>query len=218
MAVKQNYLLISGKSLPNNPPSFKTARPDREPLILDLMNENKIDLLFSCLYEHRIRKKLLRKANRGGINIHTAVLPWNKGMHTSFWGIMDGTPLGATIHWMDENLDTGDIVGQAVFEDDAIMTAAEVKQRQLALCVELFESYLPLILRNEAPRVSQPKGGSYHLRRDIEAATTFDDSDTFTMGKLLRLSRATNYGPHGFYIRVGDRKFKIQTSISEVSS
>ena len=207
---------IAGQ-FPVAPTVVVSSRPDQDSFILDLLDKGRIDFLFSCLYEYRIRPSLLGAAKKGAMNIHTAVLPHNRGIHTSYWGIVDGTPLGATMHWMDESLDTGDIIGQAVFEDDGLMSAAEVRQRQLQLCVHLFETYLPLIVRGEAPRRPQPPGGSYHFKRDIEAATSFEAEDTVTMGQLLRLARATNYGTHGFYVRVGDRKFKVQASVSEVT-
>ncbi|RAU21447.1 hypothetical protein CU669_13555 [Paramagnetospirillum kuznetsovii] len=38
----------------------------------------------------------------GTINTHPALPPFNRGCHHSFWGIMEVTPLGATLHWMDQ--------------------------------------------------------------------------------------------------------------------
>ena len=43
------------------------------------------------------------------INCHPAALPYNRGCHHSFWGIIDKTDLGATLHWMIEGLDKGPI-------------------------------------------------------------------------------------------------------------
>ena len=200
------------------PPIVVTTRPDQDPMILGLLDEGRIEMLLSCLFEYRIRPRLLQGASKGGVNIHTSVLPHNRGFHTSFWGIVDGTPLGATIHWMSEELDAGDIIAQASFQDDGLMSAGEVRQRQLALCVELFEAHLPAILAGEAPRTPQPPGGVFHHKRDIGPATTFDQTDTITMEALLRLARATHFGPHGFYVRVGSRTFKVQASVSEVTS
>jgi methionyl-tRNA formyltransferase len=208
---------IAGQ-FPEKPPIVVTSRPDKDSTILDLVGESGIDYLFSCLYEYRIRPGLLNAVKKGGVNIHTSVLPNNGGFHTSYWGIINSTPLGATIHWMDETLDTGDIIGQERFEDDGLMTSMEVKKRQLDLCVELFHSYLPLILQDKAPRIPQLAGGSFHLKNEIGPATTFDGSDTITLGEMLRLARATSYESHGFHVRIGDRVFKVQAAISELPS
>jgi len=201
---------------PVPPPVVFTSRPDKDPVILQLVNSGSIDLLFCCWFKYRVRPKLLNSLNIGAVNIHPSALPYNKSRHSAFWGIMNGTPLGATIHWMDESFDTGDIIAQATFEDDGVMSAEEVYGRQLSLCLELFDQHLPSTLIDNPPRINQPAGGSYHFERDIRNATTFDGSDSITMEKLLRLARGTRMGSNGFYVQIGDRKFKVQASVSEV--
>lgn len=211
----QKMAAAIAEQFPVPPPVLFTSRPDKDPTILELVKSGSIDLLFCCWFKYRVRPKLLNSLNTGAVNIHPSALPYNKSRHSAFWGIMNGTPLGATIHWMDETFDTGDIIGQATFEDDGVMSADQVYKRQLSLCVELFEKYLPSTLKGNAPRMCQPPGGSYHFERDILAATTFDGSDTITMENLLRLARGTRIGPHGFYVQIGERKFKVQASVSE---
>lgn len=204
-------------ALPGDPPLVLASRPDKDPLILELMASNSLDLLLCCWYRYRIRPSLLKSLKTGAINLHPSVLPHNKSRHSAFWGIMNGTPLGATIHWMDETFDTGDLIGQAQFEDDGIISAEEVYERQLSLCIELFNQHIASILEPNPPRIKQPEGGSYHFEDDILLATTFDGSDTIDMAKLLRLARGTNVGTHGFYVELGERKFKIQASVTEVT-
>ena len=71
------------------------------------MQEKKIDLILSCFYEFKIKKILLDASQFGGINIHPSALPYNGGGHTSFWGIVDQTPLGASFHWLSPELFSG---------------------------------------------------------------------------------------------------------------
>ena len=205
------------RKFPAAPSIVVATRPDKHPFILDLLDGGGIDFLFSCGFTQRIRPRLLKGAKIGAVNIHPSLLPHNRGYHTSFWGIMDGTPLGTTIHWMDETLDTGAIIGQSAFEDDSGMSAHEVRQTQWELSFELFDKFLPLILKGEAPKISQPNDGFYHYQRDIQAATSFESSDILTMGEVLRLARATSHETHRFYVQVGNRKFKVQATVSEVT-
>lgn len=199
------------------PPIIRTKRPDQDPDILKLLDSGQIEFIFSY-FGYRVRPKLLNGAKIGGINVHPSVLPYNGGRHSAFWGITNGTSLGATVHWMDETFDTGDIIGQATFEDDGLLTAEEVYKKQLQLCVEVFCKYLPEILSGHAPRIPQSSGGSYHHNSEIVKASTFDGGDTITMAQLLKLGRATSFGSHGFFVNVDGRNFKVQTSISEVHS
>lgn len=50
------------------------------------------------------------------INVHGALLPKWRGMHTTFWSIMNGDKeLGVTFHLVNEYMDDGDIIGQFKF-------------------------------------------------------------------------------------------------------
>lgn len=198
------------------PPIIVTNRPDQDPYIESLIASRRIDYLFSCFYEHRIFPSLIEGARFGGTNIHPSVLPHNRGFHTSFWGIMSRTPLGATIHWLAEGLDEGDIIAQEIFFDDGTLSAAEIRCRQRDLCVSLFNKNLPLILAGKAQRKPQEKGGEYHFKKDIVAATTFRSCDSVSFEQLLHLVRATDYGKNGLTVVMDGRKFKITGHVSEV--
>ncbi len=51
------------------------------------------------------------------INVHGAILPRWRGMHTTFWSIMNGDKeLGVTFHLVNEYMDDGDIIAQFKFE------------------------------------------------------------------------------------------------------
>lgn len=195
-----------------------TSRPDRDPFIESLVAARQIDYLFSCFYEHRIRPSLIDSARFGGTNIHPSVLPHNRGFHTSFWGIMNRTPLGATIHWLAEGLDAGDIIAQETFLDDGALSAAEIRQRQRDLCVSLFSRNLPLILAGKTSRKPQENAAEYHFKKDIVSATIFRGGDTVSFEELLRLVRATDYGKNGFTVVMDGRKFKITGSVLEVQT
>ncbi|MBF0186375.1 MAG: hypothetical protein HQL50_00445 [Magnetococcales bacterium] len=199
----------------NVPPIVVTKRPDLEPLILDLLQQNKIEMLFSCYYEYRIRQSLIDGATYGGINIHPSVLPYNRGFHSSFWGILDETPLGATLHWLDEQLDTGDIIDQALLTDDGVIPASEVRAWSRNQCVELFGRNLPRVLIGKAPRIKQHGPGSYHFKKDLQPVVHFDASDTISLERLMKLGRATSFQENGVYVVSGERKFKVRILVSE---
>ena len=53
------------------------------------------DIGFSY-YDFKIPKKILDKIKIGGINFHPSFLPYNRGRHSAFWGIVKNTKLGAS--------------------------------------------------------------------------------------------------------------------------
>ena len=48
------------------------------------------------------------------INLHISLLPFCRGAHPILWSIIEGKPLGVTIHMLDAGIDTGSILFQQV--------------------------------------------------------------------------------------------------------
>ena len=174
-----------------------------------------VDLAFNTGFDYIVDKPFLDALGIGCVNAHPAALPLNRGCHFSFWGIMDGTPHGASIHWIDEGLDSGDIVDQLTFEDDGFMTAAQVMKKAEALCVELWEKNLPAIIDGTAPRRPQSEG-SYHAKSEIAEASTLRSGDSIGVDRLLDLSRATSCKGNGFFIVKDGRWVLVRTQVEVI--
>ena len=67
------------------------------------------DLIICYGYRHIIDKEIISKYKKI-INLHISYLPYNKGAHPNFWSFADNTPSGVTIHEVNENLDSGNII------------------------------------------------------------------------------------------------------------
>ncbi len=71
---------------------------------------------------------------RGTLNLHKSLLPNYRGMPPGFWELHDGTAeSGVSVHWVDEDLDTGSIVCQKALEIPAYATCAGLSARLDAL-------------------------------------------------------------------------------------
>jgi hypothetical protein len=57
-----------------------------------------------------LRKPLLAIPRLGVLNVHLGLLPEIRGMSSPEWSLLNGVPLGITIHFMDEGIDTGPIL------------------------------------------------------------------------------------------------------------
>ncbi|HSC29023.1 MAG TPA: formyltransferase family protein, partial [Vicinamibacterales bacterium] len=79
---------------------------------VDSLRALDLDYIVCVHFPHVIRRPVLSAARCGVFNLHPAYLPYNRGWHTTSWAILDGTPAGATFHYMNESLDAGDIVYQ----------------------------------------------------------------------------------------------------------
>lgn len=198
---------------PGPPPLLVTDSPDADPELDRIMDEFPPDLGVNTGYDRLLGPAFLGRFRLGVVNPHASALPHNRGAHQSFWGIMDNTPHGASLHWMDQGLDTGDLIAQAVFEDDGLMSAGQVHQRSHGLLVDLLEEHLPGILAGTAPRLPQPPGGSFHAPGDIREASTVHLSQALDGERLLRLARATDCRGHGFSVTDGQRTWRVRASV-----
>ena len=161
----------------------------------------------SCGFDYIIPESILRE--HSVINIHPAALPKNRGCHHSFWGIMEKTIFGATIHWLDKGIDTGSIIDKKTFEDDGVMTASEIQEKSNRMCLELLSENIQNIMNGTAK--SYPQGiGTYHSKKDILDASTLEYNDNVAVKNLYDLCRATCNKGNGFIISKDGEKFLIR--------
>ena len=75
------------------------------------------DIIFSIYYRKILPKSLLKIPRLGCINIHPSLLPKYRGPIPTAWAIENGeSEFGITIHYMDEGIDTGDILVQKEYQ------------------------------------------------------------------------------------------------------
>jgi peptidoglycan/xylan/chitin deacetylase (PgdA/CDA1 family) len=107
-----------------------------------------------------LRRTLFGIPSLGTINLHCAKLPDFRGAPPGFWELWTRVgEIGATIHWMDEGLDTGPIVCQATAPIYPRDTLTRVEARATELGVLMLRRALSAIATGNAPRVPQGPGG-----------------------------------------------------------
>ena len=126
------------------------------------------DFIFSFYYRSMLKAPLLAIPPRGALNMHGSLLPRYRGRVPVNWAIVHGeTETGATLHYMTEKPDNGDIVAQMavpILPDD---TASEVFDKvTVAGEVTLYDA-LPALINGTAPRIRQDlsKGGYFGGRK-----------------------------------------------------
>jgi len=114
------------------------------------------DFIFSFYYRHMISPSLLALARRGALNMHGSMLPKYRGRVPVNWAIIHGeTETGATLHYMVEKPDAGDIIAQSavpILPDD---TAKEVFDKVTVAAELTLDRILPALVAGSAPRMPQ---------------------------------------------------------------
>ena len=146
------------------------------------------DYLISVHFPHIISSALLDIPSVGALNLHPAYLPWNRGWHTPTWAIYDGTPYGATLHWIDEGLDTGPIALQERIDVLDTDTADALYKKALAAEVEVFAEAIPLLLEGTLSKTPQEGEGTSHKKKDL--ASLRELSNDMTSEEIERRTRS----------------------------
>ena len=137
------------------------------PELASRVSELQPDFLFSFYYRSMLGAPFLRAPRRGALNMHGSLLPRYRGRAPVNWAILRGEhECGATLHYMVERVDAGDIVdSQAVpilLDDDA----REVYAKVTVAAETVLARSLPALIAGTAPRRPQPiLPGEYFGRR-----------------------------------------------------
>ncbi len=135
---------------------------------LDFIRELYLDMIVSYNYKYMLPPEIVEYPEKGCINLHISLLPWNRGYHPNVWSILEETPKGVTIHCIDEGIDTGDIiVQQKVFIDETketLKSSYEILQREIQA---LFKENWYKIKKDDFVTQPQIGQGSLHFKREF---------------------------------------------------
>ncbi|MEG0509515.1 MAG: formyltransferase family protein, partial [Eubacterium sp.] len=128
--------IMSDKSLQID---FVCVRYDlRDPILIQLAEENKVDILIdkninakefmtkvskyksdlfvSMSFNQIFKRTIIETPKEKTINCHAGKLPFYRGRNILNWALInDEKEFGITVHYIDEGIDTGDIILQRTF-------------------------------------------------------------------------------------------------------
>ena len=192
----------------------------RRPEAVEVLRSLDLDVILSVHFPYLVPKEVLDLPRLGCLNLHPAYLPWNRGWHTATWALLEGTPIGATLHVMDEGVDSGDIVHQRQLEVRPFDVAHDLYSRLFELELEVLREAWPWIASGSFPRTPQyPNEGTRHDKNDLFASglQRLELGASSSVGDVLRRLRAftTNRLDEAAYFEDGDRRYHVQVRIVE---
>ena len=188
---------------------------------LELLEQADLDYVICVHFPYIVPAEVLAIPKVGVLNLHPAYLPYNRGWHTPSWALLDQTPIGATLHFMDEGLDTGDVIAQQELAVRPHDTADTLYRRLLTLEVELFKETWPLLETLAPPRKAQEGAGTSHKMSELFSAEiqALDLNSKQPTGEVLRKIRAltTSRIDEAAYYEVDGVRYRVQLSITAES-
>jgi UDP-4-amino-4-deoxy-L-arabinose formyltransferase/UDP-glucuronic acid dehydrogenase (UDP-4-keto-hexauronic acid decarboxylating) len=121
------------------------ARLVKDPGFAHKVRSADVDIILNVHSLYVIPAPVLQTARIGAFNLHPGPLPQYAGLNTVSWAIYRGeTSYGVTVHWMEPQIDAGEIAYQSTFSieetDTPVRLTHKCVRAGVALIVELLDT------------------------------------------------------------------------------
>ena len=175
--------------------------------IVDILKNINPDVICVVAYGKIIPKEILEIPKYGCVNVHPSLLPQYRGSAPIQWAILNGDKeTGVTTMYLDEGMDSGDIILQTKTPIDKDETSGELWDRLSKIGAELLVETLEKIENKTAPRIKQPK--EFTLAPMLEKSQAKIDWENKTAQEIKNLVRGLN-PIMGAYSLFNEKKIKF---------
>lgn len=148
------------------------------------------------------------------INLHPGLNPFNRGWYPQVFSILNKKPAGATMHYMDEKIDHGDIIAQETAKVSSWDTSLSLYQKVLHLEYQLFkENINGVINRTDTAWSPNNSSGNYNSIQDFADLKQIDLASETTFGDVIDFLRAMTHPPYKNAYFLDDEGNKVFVSI-----
>ncbi len=154
------------------------------------IENHKSDYLVSCGLLQLVKKHILDLPIEGSINFHPSLIQEHRGTFSSFWALFRRTTTsGATVHFMTEKFDDGDVIVQKKFFVHPSDTLYSVDEKSAKIGGNLIVKALVKLKRKKTKKIfihSLAKMLSVPSREDIEIVQKHR-SHIFSIQDIMRI-------------------------------
>ncbi len=174
-----------------NIPVYEFEKTPNEPEFIEKIKSLNCDIGVICSYGYKLSKDFLNTTKDGIINCHPSLLPDYRGANPYFHIINNGEKSsGITVHFADENFDTGSIIAQETFTLSEKETMGMLFSRTNFMMAELLAKVLiKYRLTGEIQSYPQNKG-NFIKAPQVQGDFYINWGDDIL--KIERLIRAAN--------------------------
>lgn len=151
---------------------------EKECLDIEWCKENSFDLAISYTYPYIIQSDIINVMNGNIVNLHNSFLPYNRGSYPNVWSIIEGTPRGVSLHYINTSLDKGDIIVQKIVplkENATLKSSYEQLDKEAK---KMFRDIFPYYCYWKYLRKKSIGKGTYHADKEFFLLQKkFDDWD-----------------------------------------
>lgn len=159
-------------ALENGIPVYQPEKIKNNNEVIEVLNKLNPDLIVVVAYGKILPKEILELPKYGCINVHGSILPKYRGAAPIQWSIINGEKeTGITTMYMDEGMDTGDMIHKYVMPIEQEDTYGTLHDKMAILgAVSLVQTLNELVSFEKLPREKQPD--EYTLAPMIDREST----------------------------------------------
>ena len=175
------------------------------------------DLVFSLHCKQIFPERLVE--NVCCINFHPGLNPYNRGWYPQIFSIINGLPVGSTIHLMDSEVDHGEIIAQKKIDIKVSDTSLEVYRKIIEAEKKLIRENIFNIIEGTFSTTMPEHDGNYNSIKDYNALCNLKLNSVATFREHLNILRATTHGnfKNAFFIDERGKKYFVRIVIEEDS-
>lgn len=176
--------------------------------------------------------KIVHEINNIGINVlntHPSYLPYNRGKYPYYWAIVEHrmwgrahstpSPFGATIHRVDNGIDTGAILWQKEVEVTPLDIGETLHNKSIAATNELLdENYLSIVAEEFPTGIKQDETrATSHLAKDMDRDELLELDDYEHVGCIINDLRARTFNNRrsGRRVKIDGKTYRIHLKLIE---
>lgn len=200
--------------------NIEVFQPSKIRLDYEPLKDLDIDLIVTCAFGQILPKEVLDLPKYGSINVHASILPKYRGSAPIEYSIMNGDKkTGVTIMYMDEGMDTGDIIKISKLPIEDNDTGGSIHDKLSILGKDTLECTLKDIFNGNITRIKQ--GDEFSIAPKI---TREDEHIDFNNNGINIINKIRAFNPSPLAniiidnkeIKVLDAKF-VKKDVNKVS-
>lgn len=198
---------LSPLCIRNNIP-YKFIKDINGEVYIKWIKSLKPDFIFCFGWSNLLDAEVLKIPQEGTIGFHPASLPQNRGRHPLIWPLVLGLKKSAsTFFFMDEGIDSGDILTQEYFTIDYKDNAGSLMKKVHKIALKQIEDFIPKLENRTYRCIPQD-----HSKANVWRKRTKKDGEIdFRMdsGAIYNLVRALTKPYVGAHLNYKNREIKI---------
>lgn len=189
---------------------LKIAQPEKVRSNTEFIEQIKTinpDVICVVAYGKILPKEILEIPSKGCINVHGSLLPKYRGAAPIQWAVINGDKTtGITTMYMDEGMDTGDMILKKEVQIGENETTGELWDKLSKIGGELLVETLEKLQNGTAPRIKQE--GDFTLAPMLDKSIAKIDWEEQTAQQIKNLVRGLN-PIMGAYTMLDGKKYKF---------